>query len=98
MSPLFGVQPARQCIADHGLTVSAAAEKLGENRGHFYRALLGYVAPCRRLRRTLPELLDTPLEELFTAESLAHQYGTGRGDYTLDRPVVRTRRRQAARS
>lgn len=75
---LFGVQPAREELALRRWTVTDTALKLGESRGHLNNTLLGYIAPCQRLRSTLPELLGVPIEKLFTPEALAVTYGHGK--------------------
>jgi hypothetical protein len=66
----YGVQPAREALARHGLNVRMAADALNENVGHLNNALLGHTSPCGRLRESLPALLGVPLEELFTPEIL----------------------------
>lgn len=87
----FGVQPAREILTERGYSLNRAAELLPENRSHLRNAVLGIVSPCERLRESLPRLLDTRLEELFTQESLSSQYGSG---YTSAAPVPRRTREQ----
>jgi transcriptional regulator with XRE-family HTH domain len=66
----YGVQPAREALARHGLSIAVAADTLGESRTHLNNTLLGRTPPCGRLRESLPALLDIPLEQLFTPEIL----------------------------
>lgn len=68
-------QPAYEILRERGYSVPAAADALGENLSHLRNALNSRVPPCDRLRRTLPDLLDLPLEQLFTPDLLARQYG-----------------------
>lgn len=50
--------------------VKRAAAEIDVDYQHLYKAVNGYISPGVRVRERLPLLLNTPLDELFTAESL----------------------------
>jgi hypothetical protein len=83
-------------LARQRWSVTAAALEIGENRSHLRNALLGIVTPCDHVRDELPRLLGKSVDELFTPESLAAQYGNGRR-LTTSVPVVRRTRAEIAR-
>jgi hypothetical protein len=79
VSTRFGVQPAHKIIRDQQWTFPAVAKALDIPFPHLVRSVRGMTVPSPGLRERLPELLGVPLEELFTAEILAHTYDTHRG-------------------
>jgi transcriptional regulator with XRE-family HTH domain len=75
-------QPARDLIAESGRTIIGIAEEIGVKRSHLAKSLYGYCTPCQAVRNRLPQILNTPLDQLFTPELLARHY-------TGTRPGVR---------
>lgn len=67
----YGRQPFLDMIRNDGLTYRKAAAELGVPYLHFRHVGYGYVTPKNELRDALVAKFDVPLEELFTAESLA---------------------------
>jgi transcriptional regulator with XRE-family HTH domain len=68
----FGTQPIRNAIWRKGYTHTEFAAMTGiEPRSHIIGAISGAVPPSEDLRKLAPAILGVPLEELFTAESLA---------------------------
>lgn len=70
----LGDQPVRDVMREHRWQYPALADKLGVTYMHLYGATRGFTAPSPYLRKHLPEILGTPLEELFTAAALASSY------------------------
>jgi len=75
----FGVQPARQVLVDERWTQPGAADQINVPRLHLRGAVNGHVPPSQVVRDRLPALLGKPLSQLFTEESLAAKYRSGRG-------------------
>lgn len=68
----FGPQPIREIVWRRGYTHNEFADLLAIHPGtHVRSALQGFVPPNEELRRLAPAFLNVPLEDLFTAESLA---------------------------
>lgn len=68
----LGLQPGRNVVWRAGYTLAEFADLIGiQPSSHVGMALRGYVPPNEELRRVAPAFLGVPLEELFTAESLA---------------------------
>lgn len=71
MTISFGLQPICDVIWDAGYNLSQFADLTGlAPRAHVFLAMHGVCPPNRELRRVAPQLLDRPLDTLFTAESL----------------------------
>lgn len=79
MAVRFGTQPARQIIIDRGLSNRQVAHDIGVDEVHFQGVMQGRVVPKQELREKLPAYLDVRLEDCFTADLLARQYGGVRG-------------------
>lgn len=68
----FGLQPICDVIWDAGYNLSQFADMTGlAPRAHVIQAMKGACPPNRELRQVAPQLLDHPLDSLFTAELLA---------------------------
>lgn len=70
----FGRQPISDLMNELGWSGPKLADRIGEHRGHFKLARLGWVHPSDKLRDELPKIFNRPLEDLFTEESLARPY------------------------
>ncbi len=79
MTTRYGRQPIRSLLSRRGWTVTRLALHLGMSARTLSRPLLGECAPSNVLREKLPDLLSTPLDQLFTPESLR---GTFHEDHT----------------
>ena len=68
----FGPQPIRDAVWAAGWTHAAFRDLTGiKPSGHVAMAMDGRCPPNTELRRVAPMLLGLPLDQLFTAESLA---------------------------
>lgn len=74
MATKFGRQPARDILFLARISVADAAKQIGVSRLHLTNALHGWITPCPAVREQLPNLLNRPLEELFTPEVLARPF------------------------
>ncbi|GLI00689.1 hypothetical protein [Phytohabitans aurantiacus] len=63
--------------------IRATAEELGVEYNHLRFALYGQVRPNDRVRRRLPRLLGHPLEDLFSAESLAKPHDASKNPWRV---------------
>ncbi len=69
----YGDQPVVLVMHEQRWTYPQLALKLGVTHKHLYAAARGVTTPSWLLREQLPEVLGTPLAELFTPESLADE-------------------------
>jgi hypothetical protein len=69
----YGPQPVRSIIAERGLSIMSIVKSSGLKQGHVYQAIEGRISPSQRLRDFLVELLELPVEKLFTPESLVYR-------------------------
>jgi ribosome-binding protein aMBF1 (putative translation factor) len=68
----FGPQPIREAVWRAGMTHSEFTDKLQiQPSSHVRLAMRGACPPSEELRQRAPFVLGIPLDELFTAESLA---------------------------
>lgn len=79
MSSKFGRQPAFAAIYRRNLNIKSAAVQIGVSHGHLLSAVNGHVPPSTTVRDELPGLLNEPLTDLFTSESLGAKHAGTRG-------------------
>ena len=70
MATRFGPQPVHYVLYRQRWTIRRAAREIGVPEQHLGRAVRGYIRPDDVVRAKLPKLLNEPLENLFTTESL----------------------------
>lgn len=70
MGGRFGSQPVHWILYRQHWTIRRAAKEMGVPEQHLGRAVRGQIRPDDVVRAELPKLLNCPLEDLFTAESL----------------------------
>lgn len=66
----FGRQPAYEILKKERWHISLAAHEIGVSHQHLSKAVHGYYRPNDVVREKLPKLVNVPLDQLFTAESL----------------------------
>lgn len=74
-------QPAREVMYAQRWSAALLAEEIGVSYGHLRCVLAGTSALSPEVREKLPQILGTPLEELFSPELLARQYHGRRDQY-----------------
>lgn len=71
----FGRQPVAEILKRRGIKRGDAAQQIGVKHSIFNNTLAGHQTPSERMKEGLAELLNLPVEELFTAEPLARKQG-----------------------
>lgn len=66
----YGTQPAMNIIWSTGMSIAKAAKCINVHGGKLYCTLRGGCRVSEEIRSRLPELLQVPLTELFTADAL----------------------------
>lgn len=73
-----GTQPGWQVLRDQARTIAGVARLIPVTPAHLKNALSGLTTPRPEVVERLPQILDVPLEQLFTEEALSRPFGKGR--------------------
>lgn len=75
----YGEQPAYEIMRKQRWTIALASRETGIEYLHLWRAVRGDLRPSLDTRRRLSDLLEVPVERLFTEKALVRPYArTGR--------------------
>lgn len=78
---VYGRQPAQRLLTEAGLSTYDIARQTGLKRLHVYHSVSGMVRPSEELRAALVDILQVPVEDLFTEEA-RKPVGTPVGHYS----------------
>ncbi|BEP13301.1 hypothetical protein acdb102_16120 [Acidothermaceae bacterium B102] len=67
----FQIQPARALLHEQRISNTALAKRAGCSTTFVSQVLLGHRRPPSGLQRLLADVLERPIEDLFTREALA---------------------------